>query len=138
MQQTEKYKLNLIESSDPFLPEGLNENTQKVEDVLAAREALSDERLADMDQRVTVLEAHQFFVGTYTGDGQLSQEIHLGFTPLAVCVGSISGSNYIANWAYTGNNSYGVGIIEGGFKVSTSFAASTNNSGVTYSYLLIT
>ena len=35
MQQTQKYKLNLIESSDPFLPDGLNQNTQKVEQVLS-------------------------------------------------------------------------------------------------------
>ena len=34
MQQTETYKLNLIESSDPFLPDALNENTRKIEEVV--------------------------------------------------------------------------------------------------------
>ena len=36
MQHTEKYKLNLIEPSDPFLPDSLNQNTQKIEDAMAA------------------------------------------------------------------------------------------------------
>lgn len=37
MQQTQKYKLNLIEGSDPFLPDGLNQNPKKIEDVLAEK-----------------------------------------------------------------------------------------------------
>ena len=39
MQHTDKYKLNLIETSDAFSPDALNENTRKVEDVLAAQAA---------------------------------------------------------------------------------------------------
>ena len=44
MQQTEKYKLNLIESSDPFLPDGLNQNTLKLEEVVS-------QHLEGMDRR---------------------------------------------------------------------------------------
>ena len=37
MQQTETYKLNLIETSDPFSPQALNENTQKLEEVVSEK-----------------------------------------------------------------------------------------------------
>lgn len=47
MQQTTTYKLNLIETDDVFSPEPLNQNTQKVEAVLAdAAQALADETAA--------------------------------------------------------------------------------------------
>ena len=38
MQQTEKYKFNLIETSDAFGPEKLNDNAQKLEDALSAQD----------------------------------------------------------------------------------------------------
>ena len=84
MQQTEKYKLNLIESSDPFLPEGLNQNTQKVEDAMIAHEEKVKGSLDAFGARVTALEARRFFVGTYTGTGEPT--VDLGFTPLAILV----------------------------------------------------
>ncbi len=80
MQQTETYKLNLIESSDPFSPQALNENTQKLEEVVS-------EKLGEMDQRVTVLEAHKFACGSFqtpSDNGPLVVE--LGFTPKAVFI----------------------------------------------------
>jgi hypothetical protein len=76
MQQTETYKLNLIESSDPFLPDALNENTRKIEEVV-------HEKLGEMDQRVTVLEGFKFASGFYTGTGG-AQTIELPFSPVAV------------------------------------------------------
>lgn len=79
MQQTEKYKLNLIESSDPFLPDALNANTQKIEEVVSGH-------LEAMDQRVTVLEGFHFTCGFYTGTGEVSQTISLPFTPRVVIV----------------------------------------------------
>ena len=80
MQQTETYKLNLIETSDPFSPQALNENTQKLEEVVS-------EKLGEMDQRVTVLEAHKFACGSFqtpSDNGPLVVE--LGFTPKAVFI----------------------------------------------------
>lgn len=80
MQQTTKYKLNLIERDDPFLPEGLNENTRKLEQVVS-------QHLEGMDQRVAVLEAHKVVMGTYQGTyktdgtGIDEQHIHIGFCP---------------------------------------------------------
>ena len=63
MQQTEKYKLNLIEPTDPFLPDGLNQNTQKMEDAMIAHETEVAGALSTMDQRVTVLEGFHFACG---------------------------------------------------------------------------
>ena len=80
MQQTETYKLNLIESSDPFLPQALNENTQKLEEVVS-------EKLGEMDQRVTVLEAKKFAVGTYKAEMNETLKVEVGFTPIALYVG---------------------------------------------------
>ena len=34
MQQTEKWKLNLIDRDDPFTPDALNENTKRMEAVI--------------------------------------------------------------------------------------------------------
>ena len=71
MQQTQKYKLNLIEPSDPFLPEGLNQNTRKVEEVLS-------ENLGSMQSAVDALTKNlgthghnaRMRFGTYTGTGK--------------------------------------------------------------------
>ena len=138
MQQTEKYKLNLIESSDPFLPEGLNANTQKVEDVLAAREALSDEKLAEMDGRVTVLEGHKLAYGIYKGNGQKSGEtqiIKLGFTPAVVWVSSIS---FLFTAMSADRESHTLSIVDGGFKVTFQpNSNSINTANSTYAYAAI-
>ena len=76
MQQTEKYKLNLIESSDPFLPDALNANTQRLEEVVSGH-------LEGMDQRVTVLEAKQFAYGSFRCLSG-TMDIPLPFAPIAV------------------------------------------------------
>lgn len=54
MKQTNKYKLNLIETSDPFGPEALNENTQKLEDALEAKGADLSAHAADKTQHALV------------------------------------------------------------------------------------
>lgn len=89
MQQTEKYKLNLIESSDTFLPEGLNQNTRKIEAAMTAHEAAVGATTADLDARVTVLEGRKVALGNYLGtcftaladDLAKEQFIYLGFRP---------------------------------------------------------
>lgn len=92
MQHTDKYKLNLIETSDAFSPDALNENTRKVEDVLAAQAAAeaAARETADgaLDQRLTVLEGRRLVVGAYTGNGDKNgMHVELGFTPAAVLLG---------------------------------------------------
>lgn len=90
MQQTEKYKLNLIEPDDPFLPDGLNQSAQKIENVLAGEAAARAAGDAALDQRVTVLEGHRMAYGTYTGNGAASQFIPLPFTPTALFIQTIA------------------------------------------------
>ncbi len=66
MQHTTKYQLNLIEPSDEFSPDPLNQNTQKVEDELARRPCI--------------------VYGTYTGTGEYGPEhpckLEFDFKPL--------------------------------------------------------
>lgn len=136
MQQTQKYKLNLIEPSDPFLPEALNANTQKVEDVLIGK---MEGPMVELDQRVTALEAHKFYVGTYTGTGLelCPRFVDLGFTPIAVCV-SASDSNGHAHWAFRGSVNSNVNVVEGGFQAGTLFMGSLNDVGKEYPFLVFT
>ena len=64
MQQTDTYKLNLIESGDTFSPAPLNENMEKVEEALLtqadAMDALSSGQL-------------NCITGTYTGSGKFGE-----------------------------------------------------------------
>lgn len=90
MQQTEKYKLNLIESSDPFLPDALNQNTQKLENALSA--AIEEHR-AETDARLTVLEGHKIYFGFFKG-GSGTHHIPLPFAPKAVICSTTNGSGY--------------------------------------------
>ncbi len=85
MQQTEKYKLNLIEPSDPFLPKDLNKNTRKIEEVLQTH---MEGPVADLKNRVAVLEGFRAAYGLIIGSGS---ETHVGFKPLAVLVNDLSG-----------------------------------------------
>ncbi|MDE6261449.1 MAG: hypothetical protein K2M42_11455 [Oscillospiraceae bacterium] len=82
MQQTETYQLNLIETSDTFSPEPLNENMEKVE----AKFAGLDQADAALNSRVTVLEGHKIAVGSYTGGGSQAYTVQVGFRPRAVII----------------------------------------------------
>lgn len=116
MQQTEKYKLNLIESSDTFLPDALNANTQKVEDVLATE---MEGPVANLEARVTVLEAHKFVCGSYKGSAENPiQFIPLPFTPKAVLIwetGNIHIQLYVEGAPHSTDMIFGA---ENGFRVS--------------------
>lgn len=135
MQQTAKYKLNLIEKSDTFSPDPLNQNTQKVENALSAATAHADAgdkaeaaARAALAQRVTALEAHKMVVGTYTGNGSTTdgQTINLGFTPAAVLLCNyntqnfhmLTEENYVAG-SSLGTILYYTRIVEGGFWTKT-------------------
>ena len=83
MQQTETYKLNLIETSDTFSPDPLNENAQKLEaalnDETDARQTAADA----LDLRVTRLEGRKIAAGLFIGTGAI-QRIDVGFRPTLV------------------------------------------------------
>ena len=61
MQQTNQYKLNLIESGDSFSPQPINENTE-----------LLDETLSELGQTVDYLNQNhlKISVGSYVGNGK--------------------------------------------------------------------
>lgn len=93
MKQTTKYKLNLIEASDPFGPEALNQNTQAVEDKLAALDAASAAHDAAIQTaqatanaaRTTANAAYSpnqkpYVTGSYVGTGA-DLSINIGFRP---------------------------------------------------------
>lgn len=91
MQQTETYKLNLIETSDPFSPQALNENTQKLEEVV-------HEKLEDMDRRIQVFEAKKFVYGNYYNPNykESTYEVKVGFPPKIVFIAHIISSYTMA------------------------------------------
>ena len=139
MQQTQNYKLNLLETSDVFSPNPLNENMEKVEAAIAAEAAA-------LDQRVTVLEAHRIVSGSYAGIDNgtgLPQDIMLGFTPKLV-VAKREGINYsltdttaIAGLVTQDNHGEIIKIIDGGFQVNRSMNNSLNTLGVTYYFFAV-
>lgn len=88
MKSTDKYQLNLIEPNDDFLPDPLNENTQKLETVLSQ---FQDNTQAALTSLITGLGSggHTCRVahGTYTGEGKVLKNLNFGFTPLCVFIG---------------------------------------------------
>ena len=110
MQQTNKYKLNLIEKDDTFSPDPLNDNMEKVERALEAEAAA-------LDQRLQAIEAHKIVFGS-AGNG--STTANLGFTPLLLYVTGMNG----AIWIHKDYHPYsGLYIVEGGFHHDGAYAS---------------
>ena len=121
MQQTTKYKFNLIETSDPFGPEALNANTRAVENQLSAlaateaadkaaltatdtaNKAALEKALADQKSALqaaigtagkTCRIATGSYVGTGLGGSSNGPSITTDFRPLAVFVGPANNGMY--------------------------------------------
>ena len=137
MQQTETYQLNLIETSDTFSPAPLNENTQKLEGIIAAGTSAEAQARADadaaLDARVTVLEGRKIVAGIYIGNGaSATATIHLGFTPIAVIA---QPPNNFPRMAVQGTGSNDIiKIVDGGFQVTSSYL---NENYGTYRYFAV-
>lgn len=140
MQQTETYKLNLIETSDTFSPAPLNENAQKIEAQLQAVQTAQSVEVAALDQRLTVLEGHKAAAGTYKGNVPFNdydswQSIQLGFTPRFVIVQSPTVCTWMTSTGYPMD---WLAIEEGGFKVKNSTGnGSLNKDALTYGFFAI-
>ena len=136
MQQTETYKFNLIEPSDTFSPDPLNENMEKVEaqlDAARAEAAAGDEAL---EQRITVLEGHKIVMGAFDGDGKTILEFMVGGTPKLVIVKVDGGSSVMAlldSPLDTGKISNKLYIVDGGFQVY----GTLNMANTSYHYLAL-
>lgn len=93
MNYTEKHKFNLIETTDTFSPEPLNQNMETLEQALAAlanRDDAGDAQAAALAKRVSTLEEHYFTTGTFKGRGDLT--VSVGFPPKFVLLGCNSGT----------------------------------------------
>lgn len=122
MQQTETYKLNLIETSDPFSPQALNENTQKLEEVVE-----------DMDRRIQVFEAQKIVVGSYTTSVGYNFSYDLGFHPKLVLIsaaGSLTADQIMSSDSEHGEHN-NLKLTETGFLVRAVFCSGQ------YSFLAI-
>ena len=117
MQHTDKYKLDLIEKEDAFSPDALNANTQKVEEALIAHEGAVKEVTDGLDQRVTVLEAKKFAVGTYKAEMNETLKVEVGFTPIALYVGQSRRFSTVHGLILPGDTNIPpfLQIVEGGF-----------------------
>lgn len=128
MQQTNKYKLNLIEKDDTFSPDPLNDNMEKVERALereaAARQAADATEAqaradadAALDRRIQTIEAHKIVFGSANNT---STTANLGFTPLLLYVTGMNG----AIWIHKNYHPYsGLYIVEGGFHHDGAYAS---------------
>jgi hypothetical protein len=140
MQQTNKYKLNLIEKDDTFSPDPLNDNMEKVEGALKAEtgarqaadaaeaQARADADAAEararadadaaLDRRIQTIEAHKIVFGS-AGNG--STTANLGFTPLLLYVTNGSGGHLLIHKDYHPYS--GLYIVEGGFHHDGAYAS---------------
>ena len=91
MQHTDKYQLNLIETSDTFSPEALNENAQKLEAALEAVRAEAATGDAALDQRLQVFEAHRLVIG----GAKEGEKVYLDFTPKVLYVAGFNGAHQL-------------------------------------------
>ena len=131
MQQTKTYKLNLMETSDTFSPDPLNQNTQMIEDALSAETVRRTAGDTALDSRVTVLEGHKVAVGSYTGAGEL-QTIQLGFRPRAVIIQQVK----LTGDCFLATSAGGCATMAAtGFTLTTS--GHPNSLGAQYSYVAI-
>ena len=89
MKETKNYKLKLVEMSDTFSTQPLNENMTAVDEALTA----IDTAAGALDQRIKSLELHHIAAGTYSGNAN-GITISVGFTPKAVIIGG-GGTNMI-------------------------------------------
>ncbi len=116
MRKTETYQFNLVEPSDTFSPEPLNQNMETVEqalDALSGRNDGADAQTAALSARVAKLEQHRFVVGSYKGIGGTDQTIYVGFTPKCVIIGDAANTMVVIP-SGEGTGSY-ARIVTGGF-----------------------
>ena len=139
MQQTTKYQFKLIEGSDDFSPQPLNDNVEKVEQALTEFEAA----LETVQDATEVL---PYVTGTYTGDGSTTDRtITLGFKPKFVIISGSSRSTSAASEQVlrfgmagpTGDSSTLIWITDTGFRVTNNGFKypDLNVIGCTYTYL---
>ena len=105
MQQTDKYKLNLIDTGDDFSPNPLNKNMKTLETQLARVDAAlaakaAQTALAALTAQVAALEKGQlrYKFDSYTGDGTAGTtnptRLEFDFKPLLLIIATPGSSTY--------------------------------------------
>lgn len=141
MQQTKNLNLNIIESTDTFSPEPLNDNAQKLEDAIQAAEGKADAAVTAVS---AALASHSHFVtGLYDGTGH-ANKFTLGFRPrFVIIVFLIQNATAYATYSTVtifpdGWNSSILTIQDDGFMLSAQSAGlfpAANVSGDRYFYI---
>ena len=145
MQQTNKYKLNLIEKDDTFSPDPLNDNMEKVEGALegvtvhadagdAAEAQARADADADLDQRIQVFEAHHVAVGTYTPQKNTVTNVDIGFSPSLILIHAL-GTTDTCGVLMAGYNHPNGKITSNGFQVDAAGAGGNINYYYNYVYI---
>lgn len=135
MKQTETYQLNLIEPSDVFSPDPLNQNMERAEAALEA--ARAEAKAADdaLDARIAVLEAHKIIIGAYTGNGVQLRFVDVGHEVQAVFVQS---RGMTPHFTVKDHECSPVFYVEGsGFRVGTNNTHTLNTEGRLYYYVAV-
>ncbi len=93
MQQTNQYKLNLIESGDTFSAQPINENTEKLEGALLAQvQAIEDAKASGL----------QVVTGSYTGTGTYGSKnkntLTFPFDPLVLILAQADSGHCAGVW----------------------------------------
>ena len=158
MKHTDKFDLNIIEMTDAFSPEPLNENTRALEALLAAKAAQAD--FDGLAGRVGTLETGRLLwkLGTYSGNGSYGSgsrnRLEFDFMPIAIIIinttSAFYGSRFWIRNCIRGVT-YGAGSsVTGAGNVLITWGARTiewystdhpdyqlNKSGTSYAYLVL-
>ncbi len=153
---TPNYQLSQWEPDDQFVRTDFNEDNAKIDAALLAERSAREagdaaERSARQSVAATI---PKIKVGTYTGDGEESRIISVGFTPKAVYLAmrngqpTSSGRLIAGGLAVTGgdvawDDDLAIQIVSGGFRVickdyyPSNTNAHTNYRSTVYHYLAI-
>ena len=147
MQQTTKYQFKLIEGSDDFSPQPLNDNVEKMEEVLTELDTAIVVVQSAMDEVADAFTPDNlpYVTGSYTGDGSTANRtITLGFKPkFVITTGTSRSTSYeaeaLTRFGLIGPGASGTiaGLTNTGFVISNgSFQyPQLNVSGCTYGYV---
>lgn len=121
---TPNYQLHQWEPEDAFLRADFNEDLKKIDAAIKGVETATE---AKLEQKVKLV------TGTYVGNGS-TQEINLGFQPLAVIVRITSVHPMISARNFENDQLW---VTQTGFSVkfSNDHTYNTNEKGTSYLYL---
>lgn len=151
--KTQNYQLHAWAAEDEFPRGELNANFTKLDTALKAEATARQNAVNTLNTALAGKAA--IVVGSYTGDGETSQTIVLGFRPRAVLVRAVNGAasdNYrtYSALAVTGqdavnsHNTTILALVNGGFRACYSsqessgyLAPRVNTEGQKYNYLAV-